>query len=99
MVWLGPENEAYPPAQEAPAGQSPRLPCPHGVTRRGQGDQGPPPQGPPSPDSHLQPTGAVARTSSGGEAALAAASLSRLRPDTPFRTPGRLRLPGPIRKR
>ena len=32
-------------------------------------------------------------------AALSAASVSRLRSDAPFRTPGRLRLPGPIRER
>src|SRR6202048_386477 len=66
MVWLGPENEASPPAQEAPASQSPRLPCPHVNTWRCQGDQGPPPQGPSPPDANLQPAGAVTLKSSGG---------------------------------
>src|SRR5258708_17457947 len=59
MVWLGAENEAYPPAQEASASQSPRLPCTHVNGRRRQGYQGPPPQGPPPPDTNLQPAGAV----------------------------------------
>jgi ribonuclease P protein component len=62
MVWLGAENEAYPPAQETPASQGPWLSRPHGVPRRRQGNQGPPPQRPPSPDPHFQPAGALART-------------------------------------
>src|SRR5438874_5430557 len=48
-------HETYPPTEEAPAGQGPRLPRPDVDDGRRQGHQGPPSERPSPPDADVQP--------------------------------------------
>ena len=53
-------HEAHPPTKEAPAGQGPRIPCPHVKPGRRQGHQGPPSEGPSSAYADRKPARPVA---------------------------------------
>src|SRR2546422_8672032 len=74
-------HEAHPPTEETPAGQGPRIPCPHVEPRWRQGDQGPPSKGPSSADADRKPARPVASRLRGVKAARTAGALGRLRSD------------------